>query len=91
MSNLKHISFATRYSQSIAKNAILGLKYVMVHKTTKHVGLSTNDFKQLRIKIRFKSLDFSLTCAIDEDDLLRKLSTLISSSLTYRGGSYARE
>jgi len=29
------------------------MKYVMVHKTTKYVDLSTNDFKQLLIKILF--------------------------------------
>jgi hypothetical protein len=35
--NRKHISFATHCSQSIAKNAILGMKYVMVHKTIKYM------------------------------------------------------
>jgi hypothetical protein len=37
ISNMKQISFATRVPQSIAKNAILGLKYVMVREITKYV------------------------------------------------------
>lgn len=37
ISNIKQNSFATRVPQSIAKNAILGLKYVMVREITKYV------------------------------------------------------
>jgi hypothetical protein len=41
----------------------------MVHKITKYVGLSTNDFKQLLIKIRFLLLqDFPCFVEMEEAD-----------------------